>query len=84
MARLKASVQKGCSTKGAECGWADVGLTRRRGVAEKDAEREHRRTSKPESAESAEICGASRVATVVWRVSLEEHRIEMGCPDGMG
>jgi hypothetical protein len=60
MARLKASVQKGCSITGSGARWATVGLTRRRGVAEKDAERKHRRTSKPESAESAEICGASR------------------------
>jgi hypothetical protein len=35
---MKASVQKGRS-RGEERAWADVGLTRRSGVAEKDAER---------------------------------------------
>ena len=41
-----------------------VGLTRRRGGAEKDAEGIEEKV-KPENAESAEICGASRVAVVV-------------------
>ena len=51
------------------------GLTRRREDAEK-ARREHRRRSKLESAESAENCGASRVAVVFGRMSLEESRVD--------
>jgi hypothetical protein len=50
--------------------WAEVGLTRSRGVAEKDAE-DRRRKSKDESAESAEICGASRAAVVFWRMQAK-------------